>query len=68
VQPKDLNFYYLSNELVVLNRNGRKVFSANNYENDWDGDKLPEGVYYFILTCVGEFSTDTFKGSIMILK
>ncbi|MDZ7740354.1 MAG: gliding motility-associated C-terminal domain-containing protein [Bacteroidota bacterium] len=66
--PRIINYYYRSNELVVFNRYGKKVFKATNYENDWDGDNLPQGVYYFVLTCFGEFRTDKFKGSLTLLR
>ncbi|MCF8230169.1 MAG: gliding motility-associated C-terminal domain-containing protein [Bacteroidales bacterium] len=66
--PKPVNFYYQSNELVVFNRYGKKVYETTDYENDWDGENLPEGVYYYVLTCFGEFRTDVFKGSLTLLR
>lgn len=62
-----LDTYYISNELVVFNRYGRKVYEKNNYMNDWDGGNLPDGVYFFVLKCHGEFGDDVFKGSVTIL-
>ena len=47
---------YPKNYFVVFNRWGNKVFDKADYKNtDWkgddnDGDKLPEGTYYVILT------------------
>ncbi|WP_188547397.1 DUF7948 domain-containing protein [Hymenobacter qilianensis] len=35
--------------LTVFTRWGSKVYEADNYQNDWSGDKLPEGVYYYLL-------------------
>lgn len=42
--------------LVLYNRWGSEVFSANNYKNDWDGGDLPSGVYFYRLSgkCVEE--------------
>lgn len=64
----DLTDYYISNEIVIFNRYGRKVYKANDYKNDWDGSNLPEGVYYFVLKCDGLYRDDVFKGSVTILR
>lgn len=47
------------NKLQVFNRWGQKVFSVDNYVNNWNGKSsenkdLPEGVYYYILTTEDE--------------
>jgi gliding motility-associated-like protein len=42
--------FYEQNHLVVYDRWGRKVFETENYKNDWNGDKLHEGTYYWVLT------------------
>ena len=45
-------------DLKIFNRWGAKVFSAQNYQNNWDGysessftssNQLPSGTYYYIL-------------------
>ena len=68
VDLEDLSLYYQQSRLVVFNRQGRKVFEAENYNNKWDGDKLDDGVYYFVLECKGAKSTDVFKGSVTIIR
>lgn len=35
--------------LQVFNRWGNIVFQSKRYANDWDGETLPEGVYYYLL-------------------
>ena len=40
---------YTESELNVLDRWGKSVFKATGYNNDWDGDELSSGVYYYIL-------------------
>lgn len=42
------------NELVIINRWGDIVYSAQPYNNDWDGKNesgqdLPQGTYYYVL-------------------
>ncbi|MFM7300401.1 MAG: gliding motility-associated C-terminal domain-containing protein [Crocinitomicaceae bacterium] len=48
-----LSFEYLDsydeNELFIFNRWGNLVYSANPYLNDWSGDNLKDGIYYYIL-------------------
>jgi hypothetical protein len=62
-----INDFYISNELVIFNRWSQKVYETKNYLNDWDGKNLPDGVYFYVLKCIGEFENDVFKGSITIL-
>lgn len=62
-----INDFYISNELVIYNRWSQVVYETKNYVNDWDGGKLTDGVYFYVLRCVGEFETDVFKGSLTIL-
>ncbi len=43
------------NELKVFDRNGKVVFEAKDYKNDWDGtgmdgSPLDDGTYYYIFT------------------
>ena len=43
-----------ANELTVFNRWGREVYSTENYANDWEGtwngQPLPDGTYFYLLT------------------
>jgi gliding motility-associated-like protein len=57
---------YISNELYVFNRWGELVFSAKNYSDDWDGGRLSDGVYFYILKCQGYWEEDVFRGSVSI--
>ena len=63
-----INDFYISNELVIFNRWGNKVFEATDYANDWDGDNLPEGTYFYVLRCQGTQGEDIFKGAVTILR
>jgi len=65
----DLQKVYLGNELVVLNRWGKKVYSKTNYKSgDWDGGNVSDGVYFYIFKGIGQYSNDIYKGSITILR
>ncbi|NQU33410.1 MAG: gliding motility-associated C-terminal domain-containing protein [Bacteroidetes bacterium] len=63
-----LSRFYKRSRLVVFNRGGRTVFDAENYNNTWGGDNLPDGVYYYVLECEGEKTNDVFKGSVTIIR
>ncbi|HAA15118.1 MAG TPA: hypothetical protein DCE41_26855 [Cytophagales bacterium] len=56
----------LGSELRVFNRWGKAVFQSNEYDNNWTGDSLPEGVYYYLLLdpCSGQ----TIKGTVQLVK
>ena len=62
----DLNEYFLSHRLVVFNRWGRIVYESKDYRNDWDGGKLPDGTYFYVLECKGETDNYRYQGSVMI--
>lgn len=58
-------------EVTVYDDKGVKVFDAKPYMNDWDGSfngkRLPDGVYYYIIRCEGEENTSR-SGSITMLR
>ena len=39
----------------IFNRWGQKLYSTDNYQNDWDGTRegeiLPDGTYYYVISC-----------------
>jgi gliding motility-associated-like protein len=41
--------FYPDNEISVLNRWGNTVLFQEGYKNDWNGDDLTEGTYFFLL-------------------
>jgi gliding motility-associated-like protein len=57
--------------VTIYDDKGVKVFSAKPYLNDWDGTyngkRLPDGVYYFIIRCDGEENKPR-TGSITVLR
>lgn len=41
---------YPNNQVVIYNRWGKLVYEATEYKNDWNGDDLPEGTYFYVVT------------------
>ena len=62
---------YENSMLEIFNRDGNKVFSAKNYQNDWDGkyhDKdVPAHTYFFILD-PGVEGVEIIKGHVTIIR
>jgi len=57
------------NYLTILNRWGKKVYEQDNYNNDWDGDNLEQGTYFYVLRVINSNTgEDVYKGSLTILK
>ena len=53
-----------SHQLVIFNRWGRKVYETTYYRNNWNGDGVPDGVYFYILDIP---ELDTYKGNVTVL-
>jgi gliding motility-associated-like protein len=71
LEDSDIDFseVYMSNELQIIDRWGRKVYSKSNYKSgEWDGKNLSDGAYFYILQCTGFYGVDVFKGSVTILR
>jgi len=61
--------FYPESKLQVYNRWGKKVYEDSKYQNNWDGDQLDDGVYFYILTVPIPFqSMKEFHGTITLLK
>ena len=59
---------YPTNNLSIFNRWGKKIYDKNNYTNDFDGNGLPDGVYYYIFKAKGILKEIEHKGSLEILR
>lgn len=59
---------FISNEIQIFNRWGKKVYETENYRGDWNGENLPDGVYFYVIKAQGYFGREIFKGSITILR
>ncbi|WP_025146750.1 T9SS C-terminal target domain-containing protein, partial [Pedobacter jeongneungensis] len=61
---------YQANELQIVNRWGNEVFHAKGYQNNWTGEGLNEGTYYYLLR-VKKANSDEFevyKGYITLIR
>ena len=64
----DYRIAYMGTELTIWDRWGAKVFSQKDYESGkWDGAKLSEGTYFFLLKCKGKWEDEIFRGTVTIL-
>ncbi len=51
-------------KVIITNRWGKQVFSSGDYQNDWDGGEVADGVYFYQID-TGEAS---YKGWVEILR
>ena len=53
----------------IFNRWGQPVYLSTDYQNDWEGTKngvaLPDGVYYYVISCNEE---KEFQGAINLMR
>ena len=62
--------YYPKNEVIIYNIYGNVVYSAQAYNNDWqgtfNGSPLPDGTYFYVVKI--DDSSPILKGSLDILR
>ncbi|MEJ2005172.1 MAG: gliding motility-associated C-terminal domain-containing protein, partial [Cyclobacteriaceae bacterium] len=51
-------------KLLITNRWGKRVFTSDDYQNNWDGGDAPDGVYYYHIQADGQ----EYKGWVEILR
>ena len=55
--------------LTIYNRWGMKVYEVLDYKNDWEGENLIDGVYYYKINTQRRGNMiETFKGWVQILR
>ncbi|WP_299817692.1 ice-binding family protein [uncultured Pontibacter sp.] len=60
---------YAKNEVVIFNRWGSEVYKKGNYQNDWNGNKLEPGTYFYrvsVTMCDG--ADKVFTGYVTIFR
>lgn len=58
---------YPGNNVKVFNRWGKLVFETNDYQNDWNGDNLTEGTYFYVIT-TKDPDQGPFTGHVTLLR
>lgn len=53
-------------KLTVLDRNGKVIYTSDNYQNDWSSENNSSGTYYFYLK--NNFYNLDYKGYIQVIK
>ena len=57
------------NELIIVNKRGKLVYSKKNYDNTWDGDGQPDDIYYYQLkVATAGGAATTHKGYVYIKR
>lgn len=57
---------YRNSELMVFDRWGSPVYKVRGYQNDWQGDGLSTGVYYYVLDLKRD--NKILRGSLSIMR
>ena len=59
---------YSSPKLVVQDKNNRVVYQSDDYNNNWDGENCPEGVYSYELTYSYNGIESQASGTVRIIR
>lgn len=50
---RPLNDYFESSKVTIFNRWGNVIYTSSDYKNDWDGEKMKDGNYFYVIECSG---------------
>ena len=61
---------FAQNDLVIVNRWGNEVYKATGYQNNWTGEGLNEGTYFYVLRVKEAAGSEwqVFKGYITLIR
>lgn len=66
------DFFFIKNieqfpgtRIKIFNRWGTKIFESSDYTNNWDGNKAPDGVYFYEVSAPG---LEVKKGNVTIIR
>jgi gliding motility-associated-like protein/uncharacterized repeat protein (TIGR01451 family) len=61
---------YAENDLTIFNRWGSEIYRKQNYENNWSGEGLGEGTYFYLLKVKrkGSQQSEVFKGWVLLKR
>jgi gliding motility-associated-like protein len=54
--------------LAVFRRDGKVIYEKANYQNDWNADNIPDGVYYYVFKFIYQGEQFMRNGSITIKR
>lgn len=60
--------YCTESRLIIRDGKGRVVLDKLNYANDWQGDDLPEGVYYYVFSYTLQGKTRSIRGNLTLKR
>ena len=65
---KTLRDVFVSHELIIQDRTGRRVYDTKNFPDDgWDGGGCPNGTYWYILKAKSTRKEYKYQGTLVIL-
>lgn len=61
---------FAENDMVIVNRWGNEVYKKSNYKNDWNGEGLNDGTYYYVLRVreANGVEWQVYKGYITLIR
>jgi gliding motility-associated-like protein len=57
---------YPENQVVVYSRWGKVVYEGTNYKSDWNGDNVPSGTYFYVVSA--PTLSEPLKGTVTIIQ
>lgn len=60
--------YYPNSRIEIYNRWGLKLYENDNYQNNWEGSKYSDGVYYYILYLNNQGNIKSIPGFFHLLR
>ena len=58
---------YPNSRLTIYNRWGKKIYETGHYRNDWKGENVPEGIYYYTLK-IADSKSSEMAGMVCIIR
>ncbi|MNS43444.1 hypothetical protein D3C72_758480 [compost metagenome] len=59
---------FANNELTVMDRWGNRVYTVKGYKQDWGGEGLSEGTYFYVLKITVGSKVKLYKGFITLMR
>ncbi|MOA00091.1 hypothetical protein D3C78_1194380 [compost metagenome] len=59
---------FSNNELTIMDRWGNRVYTVKGYKQDWGGEGLSEGTYFYVLKITVGSKVKLYKGFITLMR